>query len=122
VWPKRVWVSIALTTCVAKSCITLTTCVATSCITLTTCVAKSCITPTTCVTENGKFVEGIFKKRSAVLTNYLDNRVEREESALIALEELMDELEHPAGMWYILMTFSGGLKPLHYPRQGCLLH
>ncbi|KAF6027581.1 EIF4G3 [Bugula neritina] len=58
---------------------------------LTTCVAKSCI-------ENGKFVEGIFKNRSAVLTKYLDNRVEREESALIALEELMDELEHPAGL------------------------
>jgi len=95
---------IILTTYVAKSCITLTTYVDKSCITLTTCVDKSCITLVTCVTENGKFVEGIFKNRSAVLTKYLDNRVEREESALIALEELMDELEHPAGLLFILVV------------------
>ena len=56
------------------------------------------------LSESAKLADDDIKSRSPLLTRYLDNKPDREAAALNSLEELMDQLEHPSGLWAVLAS------------------
>lgn len=51
-------------------------------------------------TEGDEVVEEKFKSRAPLLLKYYDTKPDRELFALTALEELMDQLQHPSSEYF----------------------